>query len=196
MTSKTITWVLGAVAVALAVVLAVVLVQRPQPEAGTSAGPVSSTPPAEPSTGRTTPAPADADPSAEGGPSDLPSSEVADDGDASPGTIPYSQTEEAGRQWRPVATGFGKAFTMTRGKTVRQWRAALAPYVTGDVRDQLSTVDLTNVPDGTFAGIEPAEYGDDKVAVFVHYDTGLTLVTYLILDGTSWRIYAYDRWED
>ena len=52
------------------------------------------------------------------------------------------------------------------------------------------------MPDGGFVSIEPAEYGDDKVAVFVHYDTGLTLVTYLILDGTSWRIYAYDRWED
>ena len=51
-------------------------------------------------------------------------------------------------------------------------------------------------PTAAFDSIEPAEYGDDKVAVFVHYDTDLTLVTYLILDGTSWRIYAYDRWED
>ena len=64
------------------------------------------------------------------------------------------------------------------------------------VSDQLATVALANVPDGSFDSIEPAEYGDDKVAVFVHYDTDLTLVTYLILDGTGWRIYAYDRWEE
>ncbi len=74
--------------------------------------------------------------------------------------------------------------------------ASLAPFVTDRVKDQLATVALANVPDGAFDSIEPAEFGEDKVAVFLHYDTGLTLVTYLILDGTSWRIYAYDRWQD
>ena len=135
------------------------------------------------------------DPAAEGGPSPLPSSEV-EAHDASPGATPYSQTDEARRDWEPVATGFGKAFTTTKGKDAAEWRASLAPFVTAKVKDQLATVALANVPDGTFDSIEPAEFGEDKVAVFVHYDTGLTLVTYLILDGTSWRIYAYDRWED
>jgi len=51
------------------------------------------------------------------------------------------------------------------------------------------------VPDGRFASIEPAEYGDDEDVVFLHYDTGLTPVTYLIDRGTRWRIDAYDRWE-
>ena len=44
--------------------------------------------------------------------------------------------------------------------------------------------------------IEPAEYGEDKVAVLLHYTSGPTLVIYVILDDTKWRIYAYDRWEE
>ena len=195
MTTKTTTWVLGAVAVALAVVLAVVLLQRP---AGTGTAPPATTTTPQ---GLPTPTPSASssaevsDPAAEGGPSPLPSSEV-DAHDASPGATPYSQTDGARRGWQPVATGFGKAFTATTGKDAAEWRASLAPFVTGKVRDQLTTVDLDNVPDGVFDSIEPAEFGDDKVAVFVHYDTGLTLVTYLIVDGSSWRIYAYDRWEE
>ena len=127
--------------------------------------------------------------------SQLPSSEV-DAHDASPGATPYSQTREARNQWEPVATGFGRAFTSTKGKTAKEWRESLSPYVTDKVREQLATVDLRNVPKGAYVNIEPAEYGDDKVAVFVHYEPDLTLVTYLILDGTDWRIYAYDRWEE
>ncbi len=195
MTTRTTTWVLGAVAVALAVVLAVVLLQRPA--ATGTAPPATTTTPQAPRT--PTPSASSSaevsDPAAEGGPSPLPSSEV-DAHDASPGATPYSQTDEARRGWQPVATGFGQAFTATKGKDAAEWRASLAPFVTGKVRDQLNTVDLDNVPDGVFDSIEPAEFGDDKIAVFVHYDTGLTLVTYLILDGHTWRIYAYDRWED
>ena len=96
----------------------------------------------------------------------------------------------------PSPPGSARPSPPPTARTPPQWRASLAPFVTGKVNDQLATVALANVPDGTFDSIEPAEYGDDKVAVFVHYDTDLTLVTYLILDGTSWRIYAYDRWED
>lgn len=132
----------------------------------------------------------------EGGPSDLPTSEVQDHSDATPRSTPYSQTPEARQQWQPIVTGFGRGFTTTKGKTAGQWRAALTPYVTDTVREQLGTVDLRKVPNGRFTSIEPAEYGDDKVAVFLHYDTGLTLVAYLILDQTSWRVYAYDRWEN
>ena len=196
MNPRTVTWALGALALFLAVVLAVVLLQRPStststanppptpaPQAGATVEPVAS-PTAEVT-----------DPAAEGGPSPLPSSEV-EAHDASPGAAPYSQTDEARQAWEPVATGFGKAFTTTKGNDAAAWRSSLAPFVTGKVKDQLATVALTNVPDGTFERIEPAEYGEDKIAVFIHYDTGLTLVTYLILDGTSWRIYAYDRWED
>jgi hypothetical protein len=192
---RTVTWALGALALALAVVLTVVLLQRP------STGPSTANPQATSPQTETTAEPA-ASPTAEvtdlaseGGPSPLPSSEV-EGHDASPGATPYSQTDEARRDWQPVATGFGKAFTTTKGKDAAGWRASLAPFVTDKVKDQLATVALANVPDGTFDRIEPAEYGEDKIAVFVHYDTGLTLVTYLILDGTNWRIYAYDRWED
>jgi len=193
---RTVTWALGALALSLAMVLTVVLLQRPSTGTSTANPPATSAPQtgttAEPAA---SPTAEGSDPAAEGGPSPLPSSEV-EAHDASPGATPYSQTDEARRDWEPVATGFGKAFTATTGKDAAEWRASLAPLVTGKVRDQLTTVDLDNVPDGVFDSIEPAEFGDDKIAVFVHYDTGLTLVTYLILDGSTWRIYAYDRWED
>ena len=189
MTSKTLTWTLGVVAAALAVALVVVLLHRPQPQAGIAEAPVGGAPTT--TSAPSTPSPQTTDSEA----SQLPSSEV-DAHDASPGATPYSQTDEARNQWVTVASGFGRAFTMTKGKTAREWRTSLSPYVTDKVREQLSTVDLRNVPKGSYVNIEPAEYGDDKVAVFVHYDSDLTLVAYLILDGTDWRIYAYDRWEE
>lgn len=193
MNPKTITWVLAAIALSLAVVLAVVLIQRPGPEnaAPGPTGLASSEPRSASPTVEATSKPTVT--SEEGGPGPLPSSEVGAHDDASPGATPYSQTDEARRQWRPVATGFGRAFTATKGKKAAQWRASLAPFVTGKVRQQLTTVDLHNVPSGKFTGIEPAEYGEDKVAVFAHYDPDLTLVLYLILDGDKWSIYAYDR---
>lgn len=191
MTSKTLTWILGAIAASLAVALVAVLLYRPQPQPGTAEGPVNPAPPTTSVPTASTPTPQATD----GVAGQLASSEV-DAHDASPGSTPYSQTDEARRQWEPVASGFGRAFTTTKGKTVGEWRASLAPYVTEKVRGQLTTVDLRNVPNGAYLNIEPAEYGEDKVAVFVHYDSGLTLVTYLILDGTDWRIYAYDRWEE
>jgi predicted lipid-binding transport protein (Tim44 family) len=187
--SRTVTWALGALALALTVALAVSLWHR-QPATDTAQpAPSSQTQSTADPTGPAT------EPAAENGPTALPSSEV-EAHDASPGATPYSQNDEARGNWAPVATGFGKAFTATHGKSAAQWRDNLAPFVTGTVEDQLATVALANVPDGTFDSIEPAEYGDDKVAVFVHYNTDLTLVTYLILDGTDWHIYAYDRWEE
>lgn len=194
MTPRTLTRALAATTVVLAVALTVVLLYRPQPPTEIATGPSAPASPV-PSLG-SSPSTAATDPSEEGGPSDLPTSEVHDHSDASPGTTPYSQTPEARRQWQPVVTGFAKAFTATQGRTTGQWRHTLTPYVTNQVREQLATVDLREVPDGRFTSIEPAEYGDDKVAVFLHYDTGPTLVAYLILDQTSWRVYAYDRWED
>ena len=191
------TGALGAIAVALAAVLAVILIQRPPAGPDTMTSPISTVPtaPAPPALDTPTPVAQETDPATEGEASPLPNSEV-DAHDASPGTTPYSQTDEARDAWQPIAIGFGKSFTATKGKNATQWRNSLAPYVTETVRDELATVDLRNVPAGDFNNIEAAEYGDDKVAVFVHYNTGLTLVTYLILDGTSWRIYAYDRWEE
>jgi hypothetical protein len=189
--SKTLTWVLAAVATALTVALVVVLLHRPQAQLGTAEEPVSSAPTTSAAPKPSTPGSQASDSEA----SQLPSSEV-DAHDASPGATPYSQTDEARHQWEPVASGFGHAFTTTKGKTAGEWRSSLSPYVTDKVRDQLATVDVRNVPKGVYVNIEPAEYGDDKVAVFVHYDSDLTLVTYLILDGTDWRIYAYDRWEE
>jgi hypothetical protein len=192
---RTVTWALGALALSLAVVLAVVLLQKPSTGTDTAAPATSAPQTGTTAAPATSPTAEGSDPAAEGGPSPLPSSEV-EAHDASPGATPYSQTDEARREWEPVATGFGKAFTSTNGKDAAAWRTSLAPFVTGKVKEQLATVALANVPEGTFDTIEPAEYGEDKVAVFIHYDSGLTMVTYLILDGTAWRVYAYDRSED
>ncbi len=121
MNPRTVTWALGALALSFAVVLAVVLLQRPSTGTSTANPPATSAP----QTGTTaapatSPAAEGTDP-AEGGPSPLPSSEV-EAHDASPGATPYSQTDEARRAWVPVATGFGKAFTTTKGKNAAAWR--------------------------------------------------------------------------
>jgi hypothetical protein len=194
--SKTLTWVLGGLAVSLAVALTIVVLQRPPTTTQSASAPDAGSTSASSPSSSLPPSPATTDSGAVGGPGDLPSSEVQEHGDASPGGTPYSQTDAARQQWEPVAAGFGRAFTATKGKTAGQWRADLAPFVTAKVGEQLATVDLRNVPAGVFSSIEPAEYGEDKVAVFVHYDTGLTLVAYVLLDGAGWRIYAYDRWEE
>lgn len=199
MTARTITRILSAIAVLLAGILVAVLVQRPQPAADSTIGPTT-TKRADPSISSAAHPSAGSlggtDPAGEGEPSDLPSSEVDDHSGARGQATHYSQTDHARRQWEPVVTGFGQAYTETRGKANSEWNRTLEGFVTETVGDQLATVDLRDVPAGTLSRVEPAEYGDDKVAVFLHYDSGLTLVAYLILHDGTWRVYAYDRWED
>ena len=149
MNPRTVTWALGALALALTVALAVSLWHR-QPATDT-AQPAPPSSQAQTTADPTVPA---TEPAAENGPTALPSSEV-EAHDASPGATPYSQTDEARRHWGPVATGFGKAFTATHGKNAAQWRDSLAPFVTGNVSDQLATVALANVPDGTSTASSP-----------------------------------------
>ena len=71
----------------------------------------------------------------------------------------------------------------------------MAPLVTGKVRDQLATVNPDNVPDGHFTATRLPSTARTR-SRSTHYDTGLTLVGYLIDDGTHWLLYAYDRWQD
>ncbi len=195
MNPRILAWTFGLLALVLAGALAVTLHRQtePQPTGATPAGTPSATNPADspsssPTAGQPGPDPIDGNL-----PSPLPSSEVDAD-DARPGVTPYSQTDEAQHQWRRVATGFGRAFTATTGKTAAQWQVGLAPYVTAAVRQQIATVDPVNVPGVRLVDVEPAEYGEDKVAVYLHYNTGLTLIAYLIIDGNTWRVYACDRW--
>lgn len=195
MNPRILAWTFGLLALVFAGAFAVTLHRQTewQRTGATPAGAPSATNPADspsssPTAGQPGPDPIDGNL-----PSPLPSSEVDAD-DARPGATPYSQTDEAQHQWRPVAAGFGRAFTATTGKTAAEWRAGIAPYVTAAVQEQLATVDPANVPRARLASVEPAEYGEDKVAVQLHYNTGLTLIAYLIIDGSTWRVYAYDRW--
>jgi hypothetical protein len=116
--------------------------------------------------------------------------------DATPGSVPYSRTTEARRQWQPVVVGFGRDFTRTDHRSVADWRGGLNRYVTTAVQKQLRTVDPRNVPSGAYAGFEVDSYDEEAVTVKVTYREGWSLILYVIDDGETWRIYRYDRWEE
>jgi hypothetical protein len=113
-----------------------------------------------------------------------------------PGETPYSQTEQARRQWGPVVEGFGRGFVATQDTTAGAWRKALRPYVTKAVDRQLATVDLGNVPRGHYGGFEALKFEENQLVVRIDYREGWSTAAYLIFDGGAWRVYAYDRWEE
>ncbi len=101
------------------------------------------------------------------------------------------------RYWEPVADGFGRAFTtVRRGDTTADWQARLRPYVTVAVDKQLATVDVANVPQGRFDGLDVLDSSDEQVTVQATYSPGWALVLYLNSDGHDhWKVYNYDRLE-
>jgi hypothetical protein len=108
-----------------------------------------------------------------------------------------AETQEAA--WGPVVDTFARNFTNTRGG-VTDWRRRLTgnphkPDVTTEVAGQLKTVDLRNVPEGHYSGRQILKSGDYDLAVKVTYREGWALVLYLVTDGTTWQVYAYDRWQ-
>ena len=195
MNPKTLTAIIGAAIAIRATAIALVTIPRQQGDPGPTAEPPTSRSSALVTPAAPKPSASPTTAQARNDPDPLPLSEVGA-GDATPGTLPYSQTKEARHQWEPIAAGFGRALTDTHDKTPAQWRRSLTPFVTTSVDAQLPTVDLRNLPKTPFIGTEPAEYGEDRIAVFARYDEGLTMVLYLTIDGESWRIYAYDRWDD
>ena len=118
------------------------------------------------------------------------------DADPAPGETPYSQSEQARRQWEPVVEGFGRGFVDTRDATADSWQKKLRPYVTKAVARQLATVDLRNVPRGHYDGFEALTFEEDQVVARIDYREGWSTAAYLIFDGATWHIYAYDRWEE
>ncbi|GAA3624361.1 hypothetical protein [Microlunatus ginsengisoli] len=100
------------------------------------------------------------------------------------------------RRWEPVAIGFSRAFTTIGGDTTTTWRARLRPYVTDAVDKQLATVDVANVPQGHFDGVDVLDVSDEQVTVQATYRPGWALVLYLVSDGHDhWKVYRYDRLE-
>ena len=123
--------------------------------------------------------------------------ETAGDADHDHASDPALDQEAA---WKPVVEHFARSFTDTSGGA-RRWRTRLAdgrtpPYVTEDVATQLATVDVDNVPKGRYQAYEAVKTSAYDVAVRVDYREGWSMVLYLNTDGTSWQVYAYDKYEE
>ena len=185
----------GLVAVALTVGIVRTVTHDQQNPPATAAPVVTPAPTrlAAPSASPVPSVPADPEPVTEGaddaGASTGAGSDAGPDGDAAPAADR--------RYWEPVAAGFGQAFTtVRRGDTTAAWRARLRPYVTVAVDKQLATVDVGNVPQGRFDGLDVLDSSDEQVTVQATYSPGWALVLYLNSDGHDhWKVYRYDRLE-
>ena len=188
---------LAAGLVAVAVTVGIVrTVTHDQQNPPATAAPVVTPPPtrlAAPSASPVPSVPADPEPVTEGaddaGASTGAGSDAGPDDDAAPAADR--------RYWEPVAAGLGQAFTtVRRGDTTAVWRARLRPYVTVAVDKQLATVDVGNVPQGRFDGLDVLDSSDEQVTVQATYSPGWALVLYLNSDGHDhWKVYRYDRLE-
>lgn len=164
---------LGAIVLAVVVSLIWALTRSPAPAA-------------------TAPAPAAPSPSISGPSVDPNAGDGGEDENAPP------ETQEP--LWGPVVDNFSRSFTNTRGGK-DDWRDRLVgnparPNVTTAVADQLKTVDVRRVPKGHYDGHELVKEGPYEIGVKVDYREGWAMVLYLITDGTTWQVYAYDKWEE
>lgn len=106
----------------------------------------------------------------------------------------HDTAEDEKPQWEPAVLGFARNFTNTTGGG-RPWQARLAPFVAPAVRDQLAGIDVSKVPAGRYDSYEVLTPGAYQLAVKTTYREGWALVLYVTSDGNTWRITAYDRWE-
>ena len=109
---------------------------------------------------------------------------------------PSEQPQEA---WQPVVEHFARNFTNTAGGD-QEWRNRLTgdrtpPYITDAVAEQLRTVDVRNVPQGTYDAYEIVRASAYDISAKVSYREGWSMQVQLITDGTDWQVYAYDRWQ-
>lgn len=111
------------------------------------------------------------------------------------GRTPSSDTDEAKNHGVPTVEGFARNFTNARGGH-RTWLNRLQPYVTVEVRQYLATGDMANVPAGRYREYEVLQPGESQLAVRVIYRDGWSMVLYLVSDGTEWRVFRYDRFEE
>lgn len=123
-----------------------------------------------------------------------------DAGDAAPPLEDDQATDEDPDSWQPVVESFGRDFTDTAGGS-RAWRQRLIgnpsqPQVSTEVADQLASVDIANIPNGRYDTYETVSASAYEAEVKVSYREGWSMVLSLITDGTSWQIYAYDKYEE
>lgn len=117
---------------------------------------------------------------------------AGDDGSPAAGDDPASKAEQA--SWEPVAVAFGKAFT-TGTDNPTAWRARLARYSTTAVQSQLAGVDPTRIPAGRYDDHDVLQYDETTAAVVINYDRDWAIAVRVISDGSTWKVYEYDRWQ-
>jgi len=135
------------------------------------------------------------DPPESSDPASVEPSEQADPADPGDET-PYGKTDQARQRWAPVVEGFGRRLVGTEKVTADGWRKGLRPYVTTAVAKQLRTVDPGRIAPGRYAGYEALEWADNEVTVRVDYRQGWSIVLFVLYDGDTWQVRAYDRWEE
>lgn len=116
------------------------------------------------------------------------------EGESSDST-PYSDTDVAKQQWESTVEGFARAFTNTAGGQ-RAWLGRLNPYVTDEIRQNLATVDIANIPTGHYGEYEILQHGETQLAARISYRESWSMVLYLISDGATWQVLHYDRYEE
>lgn len=107
----------------------------------------------------------------------------------------HDTIEDEKPQWEPAVLGFAKNFTNTADDDSNKWRQRLAPYVVLAVRDQLADVDPAKVPAGRYDTYELLKTGNYQIAAKANYREGWALVLYVTSDGNTWKVTAYDKWE-
>lgn len=180
------------VAVAALVALGVVWLGRTTTHADTTGGAPTGT--IAPPIG--SPGPSTATPSGSATPAEPPATDAGDDDDHA-----GDPDVEQEKIWRPIVVNFGRNFPNTSGGATK-WRNRLIgnpgqPYVTDAVAEQLATVDIDNVPTGHYDTyrVLTTQSGTYQYAAVIDYKEGWSLALYLVTDGTTWQISAYDRYE-
>lgn len=87
-----------------------------------------------------------------------------------PGDLPTG--EDWFDSWRPTAEQFGMAFVDTE-QSQEEWSAALTEMMTDRLAESYDSVDIRNVPKGTYRGVklDEAESSESAVWVTITYDS-------------------------
>lgn len=112
-----------------------------------------------------------------------------------PGTTPSAHTGQAREQWRPVLTGFGRAYVSHRDNPAA-WREGLSHYSTPAVDRVLAkTGPRQAATRSAYDSYDVLEYHDREVIAQVNYADGTALVLYVARQdhGHSWAVRAFDR---
>lgn len=112
--------------------------------------------------------------------------------DETPDAIPVNPTPK----WVPVMRDFAKNYGTLNSRTITQWRAALAPMSTPQVRKYLDTVKADQVLGETYQEYEAAPSDDpDQHAALVTFSKGTQKVIFMVPDGDTWKVDGIDDYD-